>query len=260
VAREKEQEHDPNLGPAVSAVHIGGESILDRIVPHMKKIAVAAVALTVILSVYFGMRWWKYRKAERSTDKLARALEVAERDVVAEITPPLPPIPGAPEVEKPETFPTYAARAEATLAELRKAGPTRGAASLYEAQLLIQANKLDEALAIYRRVGSGKSTDAAIAREGVGVVLETKAGVAKDPAEHQKLLEEALAAYRAIQTDDKGPRRDYSLYHEARVLEAMGKPAEAIAALKKAQEVTPDSQLKPLIEQHLATLGAGEGS
>lgn len=260
MAREKNPEHDPNLGPAVAAVHIGGESILDRLVPHMKKIAIAAVALTVILAGYFGMRWWKHRKAEQATGTLARALEVGARRIEPpEAAPPIVDPAALPE-DKEETFPTYATRAEATLAQLRKAGQVRGAASLYEAQLLVQAGKLDEALAIYRKVGAGKSTDAAIAREGVGVVLETKAGAAKDPAERQKLLDEALAAFRAVQTDDKGPRRDYGLYHEARVLEALGKPADAITALKKAQEVTPDSQLKPLIEQHLATLGAGQGT
>lgn len=255
MAREKQtEEHDPNLGPAVTAVHIGGESILDRLIPHMKKIVVAAIALTVILSVYFGMRWWKHRKQAKSTDLLARALEVGDREIKAEA--PTPTLPGAPAADEEETFPTYAARAEATVAALRKAGQTRPAASLYEAQLLVQANKLDEALEIYRRVGKGTGTDAAIAREGVGIVLETKAAASKDAAEQQKLLEEALAAFRAIQPDDKGPRRDYSLYHEARVLQEMGKSADAIAALKKAQEVTPDSQLKPLIEQRLATLGA----
>lgn len=258
MAREKEPEHDPNLGPAVASVHVGGESLADRLMPHMKKFVVAAIALTLILSAYFGMRWWKHRKEAQSTDRLARALEVGGREIKA--AEDMPPIPDPAAVDEPETFPSYAARAEATLAQLKKVGQTRGAASLYEAQLLVQANKLDEALALYKKLGAGASTDAAIAREGVGVVLETKAGATKDAAEHQKLLEEALAAYRSIQTDDKGPRRDYSLYHEARVLEEMGKPADAITALKKAQEVTPDSQLKPLIEQHLATLGAGEGS
>jgi hypothetical protein len=254
---KKTDEHDPNLGPEVQSVHIGGDSILDRIVPHVKKIVVFAVAVTVILSIYFGMRWWKHRKQSRSTDALARAFEVGEREVGPEM-PILDPT--APPGDEPRPFATHGERAEATLAALRKVGQTRGAASLYEAQLLMQANKLDEALAIYRRVGAGKSTDAAIAREGVGVVLETKAGAATDAAERQRLLDEALTAYRAIQTDDKGPRRDYSLYHEGRVLEAMGKSVEAIAAFKRLKEVTPDSQLQPLAEQHLAVLGVSEGT
>lgn len=251
----KEEEHDPTLGPQVQAVHIGGESILDRIVPHMKKIVVIVVGGTVVLTIFFGVRWWKHRKAEKSTNHLAHALERGQVMVIPGFEPdPIDPR----SKDLPETYGSYAKRAEDTLAGLKKAGQVRGAAALYEAQLLIQTNKLDEALAIYKRVGAGTSSDAAVAREGVGVVLETKAAVTKDAAEHQRLMDEALAAYRAVQTDDKGPRRDYALYHEGRVLESMQKGPEAIAAFQKALTVVPDTQLKPLIEQRLAALGAGE--
>jgi tetratricopeptide (TPR) repeat protein len=255
----KQEEHDPTLGPQVQAVHIGGESILDRLVPHMKKIVVIVIGGTVVLSIFFGLRWWKHRKAEKATGTLAHALERGQVMVIPGYEPdPVDPASGSPAKDLPETYGSYAKRAEDTLAGLKKAGQVRGAASLYEAQLLVQTGKLDDALAIYKRVGAGASTDAAVAREGVGVVLETKASTSKDPAEHKRLMEEALAAYRAVQPDDKGPRRDYSLYHEGRVLQEMGNSAEAIAALQKALVVMPDTQLKPLIEQRLATLGAGE--
>lgn len=256
MARKKDDEaHDPNLGPQVQAVHIGGESIVDRLVPHMKKIVFILVGGTVVLTLFFGIRWWKHRKAEKATDKLAHALERGQVMVI----PGYEPDPADPKSKDlPETYGSYAKRAEDTLAALKKSGQVRGAAALYEAQLLIQTGKLDDALAIYKKVGAGTSTDAVVAREGVGVVLETKAGAAKDPAEHQRLMDEALAAYRAVQTDDKGPRRDYGLYHEGRVLASMGKNAEAAAALQKALTVVPDTQLKPLIEQRLAELGAGE--
>lgn len=255
MARDKEPEHDPSHGPAVTPVHIGGESILDRIIPHMKKIVVVTVGLTVVLAIFFSVRWWKHRKAEQSTDRLARALELGGTSVLPGVEPDAEEDP-----RNPSSFPSYAKRAEATLAGLQKAGTTRGAAGLYEAQLLLQVGKLDDALAIYKRLAGGTGDESAIAREGVGVVLETRAAAAKEPSEHQKLLEEALAAYRAVQPDDKGPRRDYGLYHEARVLEALGKSADAVTQLKKALSVAPDSQLKPLIEQRLAVLGASEGS
>ena len=255
----KEEEHDPTLGPQVQAVHIGGESILDRLVPHMKKIVVVVVGGVVVLTIFFGIRWWKHRKAEKATNELAHALERGQVMVIPGYEPdPVDLASGSPAKDLPETYGSYAKRAEDTLAGLKKAGQVRGAASLYEAQLLVQTGKLDDALAIYKRVGTGTSTDAAVAREGVGVVLETKAAASKDAAEHKRLMEEALAAYRAIQPDDKGPRRDYSLYHEGRVLQEMGNSTEAVAALQKALVVMPDTQLKPLIEQRLASLGAGE--
>ncbi len=251
----KEEEHDPTLGPQVQAVHIGGESLLDRLIPHMKKIVVLAIGGTVVLCIFFGVRWWKHRKAEQATNQLALALERGSVMVI----PGYEPDPAdATSKDIPTTYGSYAKRAEETLAGLQKAGQVRGAASLYEAQLLVQTGKLDEALAIYKRVGAGTSTDAAVAREGVGVVLETKASTAQDKAEQQRLLEEALAAYRAVQADDAGPRRDYALYHEGRVLESMGKTSDAVAVLQKALVVAPETQLKPLIEQRLAALGAGE--
>jgi tetratricopeptide (TPR) repeat protein len=255
MARKKDEEHDPNLGPQIAAVHIGGDSILDRLVPHMKKIVFVIVGGTVVLTIFFGARWWKQRKAEKATDKLAHALERGSVMVI----PGFEPDPADPKSkDMPETYGSYAKRAEDTLAQLKKSGQVRGAASLYEAQLLIQAGKLDDALAIYKKVGAGTSSDAAVAREGVGIVLETKAAAAKDPAEHQRLMDEALAAFRAVQPDDKGPRRDYGLYHEGRVLQGMGKAADAVAVFQKALTVAPDTQLKPLIEERLAALGAPE--
>ncbi len=34
-------------------VHIGGESIADRILPHLKKIVIGVIVLAVILSIFF---------------------------------------------------------------------------------------------------------------------------------------------------------------------------------------------------------------
>ncbi|HVK72965.1 MAG TPA: hypothetical protein VM734_06575 [Kofleriaceae bacterium] len=248
---KNDQEHDPSLGPKVTAVHVGGESLADRLVPHLKKIAFALVALAAILTAFFTYRWWSHSRAEKATDRLARALELGDRPVI----PGDMNLPGM-----PEHFKTQAERANAALAELAKAGSVRDAAGLYEAHMLVQAGKLDEALARYRKLGGAGGVDGAVAREGVGVVLETQASAAQEPAQRQKLLEDALAAFRAVQPDDKGPRRDYALYHEARVLEEMGKPAEAIAQLKKALTVSPETPLRGAIEMRLSGLGASEGS
>ena len=253
MAREQDDEHDPTLGPKVAAVHVGEESILERLVPHMKKIGLALVAVGAILAVFFTWRYFKHQAAEKATNQLAQALELGSRPVVPEGMPAFGQDPELP------TFKTEAERANAALSALAKSD-LRGVASLYEAHLLIAAGKLDEALAHYRKLSTAKGVDGAVAREGVGVVLETQAAAAKDPSQRQKLLEDALAAFRAVQTDDKGPRRDFALFHEARVLEALGKPTEAVASLKKALEVAPSSSLRGSIETRLSALGASEGS
>lgn len=251
MATEK-AEHDPTLGPKVNPIHVGGDSFVDRLVPHLKKIAVALIALSAVLTVFFTWRWWKGRGEEQATAELAKALEIGERPVIPT------------EIDLgdklPEHFKSQADRAKATLTELQKAGDTRDVAPLYEAQMLFQAGKLDEALARYRALANLSGAEGALAREGVAVVLEAQASASKDPAQRQTQLEAALTAFRAIQPDDKGPRREYALYHEGRVLELLGKSTEAVASFKKALTVAPESPLRGAIELRLSALGAGEGT
>jgi tetratricopeptide (TPR) repeat protein len=251
VAREKNlpEQHDPTLGPAVHAVHVGGESIVDRLLPHAKKIGLALLGAALLVSADYFYRYLQLGKAQRSTTSLVKALEVSDRRVFD----PDPSVPQPPLDE--EVFKSEAERLAAVQAAMAKVGQNRDAASLVEAQLLLRNGKLDEAIAIYQRKAKGSGIDALIAREGLGIAYETQASAAKDPTARQKLLEDSLAAFRSIQPDDKGPRRDYSLYHEARILEALGKPAEAKAALQKALEVVPESTLEQVIKVRLSSLG-----
>lgn len=251
MARDKNtsEEHDPTLGPAVAAVHVGGESLVDRLLPHVKKIGLALLGAALLITAVFTWRYLQQRKAERSTTKLVQALDLAERKVL-DLDPSVP----QPPLEE-EVYRTQAERSDSVHAAVGKVGRARGAVLLIDAKYLLRAGKIDEALAIYQQKAKGTGIDALIAREGIGIALETRAGTATDPTQRQKLLEESLAAFRSIQTDDKGPRRDYALYHEARVLEALGKPAEARAALQKALEVNPDTTLEPAIKVRLSSLG-----
>jgi tetratricopeptide (TPR) repeat protein len=246
VARKDDEAPDPTLGPHITPVNIGGDSILDRLAPHVMKFAVGAGALVVVIIAYYSWRWYDRSKAEKATSTLVRGLELGDRAVVAEPTP---------EDTEP-SYPSYAARADATAAAIAKSGRARGAAALYEANLLLTAGKHDQALAAFRKLGTGTSDDAVLAREAIGVTLETQAAATKDQAAQRKLLEEALVAFRAVQSDDQGLRRDYALFHEARVLEALGKPAEAVAPLTKALTVAPETSLRRDIENRLVALGA----
>jgi tetratricopeptide (TPR) repeat protein len=260
-----------NLGPPVGAaadtaaqrskattpVAIGTDSFVDKVLPHVKKIVAGAAALAVVLIAYFTWDWIKARKAAAATDELAAAFDLLHRPV----DPPAPPAePGAePPPPKPAgalpTFPTRVARAEATVAALAKTD-LDPSSRLLEANLLLQTGKLDQADAVYRTLAGGTALENILAREGLGYVAEAKAAAAKDPAERQRLLEAALAAFRAIQPDDKGARRDYALYHEARILTLLDQRAEAKAALEKALAVVPDSAIEIDIQQRLAQLEA----
>lgn len=247
------EEHDPSLGPAVAAVHVGGESIVDRLLPHAKKIGMMLLGAALLVTMAVAYRCNQRKKAERSTSQVVKALDLVERRVfyVDSDLPELPP-PAEEAVYKSD-----AERTETVLGAMAKLGQGRGATALIEAQMLLRSGKLDEALAIYRRRAKASGVDGLIAREGVGITLEAQAAAATDPAAKQKLLEEALAAFRALQPDELGPRRDYALYHEGRVLEALGKPTEAVAALKGALAAVPKTALEPVIRNRLSALGEG---
>jgi tetratricopeptide (TPR) repeat protein len=123
--------------------------------------------------------------------------------------------------------------------------------------MLMQAGRVDEAIAEYRKNQTGRDLDAVLAREGLGIALETKAAAEKDAATRQKGLEEALSVFQTMQPDEKGPRRAYALYHQGRILALLGKNAEARAAFEKAKDLGGETgPLADAIEERLASLGA----
>jgi tetratricopeptide (TPR) repeat protein len=100
--------------------------------------------------------------------------------------------------------------------------------------------------------------DGVLAREGLGLALEAKATAEKDPTARQQALEDSLAAFVAMQPDDKGPGRAYALYHQGRILVQLGKRDEAKAAFQKAKDIgkDKDADLAELVDERLAMLGA----
>ncbi len=235
-------------------VTLGGESIVDRLMPYRKKIGLAILlgfAVWAVIAVVFYIR---NNKREKNTAKIAQVLDVANRQVQAPDPVPTPPDPND-TTKKPITYATNKERAEAVLAEMQKTGASFSSA--YRASLLIQAGKLDEAIAEYRKAQDSKLLDGVLAREGLGIALETKAQAEKDAAARQKGLEEALVVFQAMQPDEKGPRRAYALYHQGRILGLLGKTAEATEAFKKAKEQGGgEGALADQIEERLAGLGA----
>lgn len=232
------------------AVHIGGESLADRILPHLKKIIVSIIVVAVILSVVFGIRAWKQSKQADATAKLAKVMQLAQRRVV---TPGMP----TPPDDKEPTFADAKARAAALLAEAAKQNAEIPPA--VKGGLLLDQGKTDEAIAEYRRGIDKAGIDGVLAREGLGIALENKALAQKDAAARQKGLEEALAAFTAMQPKADGPRRAYALYHQGRMLtpELLNKPAEAKALFEQAKAAGASStELAQLIEKRLAGLGA----
>lgn len=243
---KKEKQTTQDVDEFVGTMHRIGE----RIKPHIVPIAVALGGLTVILISYYTYQWWQHRKERKATTALAQALEVADRRVS--------------EFDKPDTndpnnkqivYKTPEERAQALLKALKKVDPSTDVghnALLLRGGALYDLGKYDEALKAYRAVASGSAPDAVkrVAREGVGLVLEAQAEKAKSNDGFQQ----ALDAYRKIQSDEKGPGRDLALFHEGRILARLGKQKDAIAAFEKLTQLKPPSMFTPDAERRLAVL------
>jgi tetratricopeptide (TPR) repeat protein len=229
-------------------VHIGGESFLDRLLPHMKQILIGIGVIAVVLIVIFTIRWVRERGQIAATKKLDQILEVARE-----------PIRGKDEKADPQkpSFADTKERGAAVLAEMAKQ-ETDIAGHSFRAGQLLDAGKLDDAIAEYRKgIADTKSIDGVLCREGLGLALEAKAAAEKEPAARQKGLEDALAAFAAMQPDEAGMRHAYALYHQGRIQQLLGKRAEAKALFEKAKEANKnDHDLADLVEKRLAALGA----
>jgi tetratricopeptide (TPR) repeat protein len=232
-------------------VHIGGESFVDRILPYMKQILFGIAVLAVVLVVVFTYRWIRERSEFANTEKLEKILAVSREPVRAKDTPPDPKA----DPKKP-SFGNVKERGAAVLDAIAKQG-TDAAGHAFKGGQLLDAGKVDEAITEYRTGIADRTVEGLLCREGLGMALEAKAAAEKDPAARQKGLEEALAAFTAMQPDETGPRRAYALYHQARMQQLLGKRADAKALFTKAKEAGKDDhELAELIEKRLASLGA----
>src|SRR5262245_59842903 len=101
-------------------MQLGGESLLERLIPHMKKIAITLGVAALVLTVIFTIRHFKERGREKETDKLAGVLEVASREVRGAGAQPDPKA-------KEPTFATNKERASSVLDALGKGGQPPGA-------------------------------------------------------------------------------------------------------------------------------------
>jgi tetratricopeptide (TPR) repeat protein len=233
----------PREGP--KPVQIGGESMLDRLLPHIKKIIIGSILLAAAVMTFFQFQNCKQNNQERATEKLAQVFELANKPL-AEPGQPSDPL-------KNPGFASRKERAEKLLDELTKRDADPGPA--VRAGLLMDAGKIDEAITEYRSCQTGTTIDAVLCREGLGIALETKALAEKDPATKQKGLEDALDVFSRMQPAEDGPRYAYGQFHQARILLQMQKKAEGKALLEKVKAIAPED-LKGEVERRLLELGA----
>jgi len=199
--------------------------------------------------VIFFIRWIQERKERAETRKLDDILEVAREPIRAKEAKPDP---------KNPSFADAKERGGAVLAASAKQD-TDIAGHAFRGGQLLDAGKIDDAIAEYRKGTGDKTIEGVLSREGLGLALEAKAAAEKDAAARQKGFEDALTAFVAMQPDENGMRRAYALYHQGRMQQLLAKRAEAKALFEKAKEankIIRDSDLDKLLNKRLAALGA----
>jgi tetratricopeptide (TPR) repeat protein len=238
----------------------GVNRALGALKPYAGRLAVAAGAMLVVLIAVSVYRWWGARNDRTATALLARALEVYEQPVMSPEEAKI--LQSLDEADRPITHPTAKARAEAALVHLDKLKRQYGGravaegARLFHAGVLFDAEKFDEAAATYRAVAASDAPEATRvrAREGLAYALEAKAIAQTDAATRQAGLEAALAAFAELQPREDGPDRDRALYHQARVLQSLGRNDEAVALYKQTLDAAPETPLRDTITERLAAL------
>ncbi len=232
----------------------------DIIQPHIKKLVAVGVLALLALSAWKFMDWRGKEAAKSATTAYMGAMKIVEAPVIGTDDPPLPEGP----VERLR-FATEQERREASLAALAKMSghsdiPLASLAGPREAQILLDAGKYDEAMAAYQKFAKSSAPELLrmAALEGVAYCQEAKALANKDVGARQAGLETALQSFANLQPAAGGPMRDYSLYHQGRLLVAMGKIDEGKAKYRQVLSEEPDSSLKVTIESRLDNLDAPE--
>jgi hypothetical protein len=236
--------------------------------PHAFRLALAAGGVVIVLLAWTTWSWWTERKETKATALLAEAVELSRRPVMPPPPPPPEPKEGeepppAPPPPDPQSFPSTKARADAALVPLQKLRDDFGdigvakRARLLHAGLLLDAERYDDAIALYRATAEDGPGDLRVlAREGIGYAIEARALASADAAARDAGLKEALAAFAAVQDDPKGPHRGYALYHQGRIKAKLGDKDAAIALFKEVLGADVDSALRKDVKNRLAMLGA----
>ena len=238
----------------------GYSDLAGKVSPHAGKLAAAAGIAILGMGAFVGWRWYTEREAGKATWEFAKVIAKAEA--------PIKPADAPASAEDDRlTFPSAKARAEAALAQLAAFEQQHGATEVADRALLLKGSLLfdlgrwDEAVEQYDRflAKDPAAAQAFVAREGKGYAREAKALSLTDAAQKKAALDQALAAFRDIQTDPKGPFYATAAYHQGRIAALQGQDAAAVDLFKKALAAKPGFALEDQIKGRLAMLEQKSG-
>lgn len=214
---------------------------------NQKLVQVFGAALCVVLLGVAGYLWYDHKRETEASQILAKAVE-AQRAQIGE------PSKDDDEEDDATYYKTFAERRAAALTQYRDVMarfPGTGAAilaRLAEGSLLLDDREHAAALAAFKDVDRSPlaAADPEVkgrALEGMGFAHELAA--AATPAEKDKHLDEALAAFKELESAApvKG-FKELATYHQARVLMSKGdkdKAKELLLSLKERFDATEES-------------------
>jgi tetratricopeptide (TPR) repeat protein len=212
---------------------------------HTRALIVSATALATVVAGSVVITQLSERRAIAASDALDRVERIETADLIA---------PGStPKDDGLPHFATEKERLEAALKELDGAfgsghGPLSAEAMLARGNLLLDLDRADEAIATYEKVLAGHLDDHLrfLAREGLGYGYERKGRLDDAQRVLSKLGDDAR--------DLGGFYKDRALYHQARLAELRGNPADASRLYKEVLEKSPTTSLREEITNRLALL------
>jgi tetratricopeptide (TPR) repeat protein len=212
---------------------------------HTRALIVGATALATVVAGSIVITQLGERRAIAASDALDRVERIETADLIAPgVTPKDDGLPH---------FATEKERLEAALKELDAtfaAGhvPLAAEAMMARGSLLLDLDRVDDALAGYEKLLAGKLDNHLrfLAREGLGYAYERKGRLDDAQRVLSKLGEDAR--------DMDGFYKDRALYHEARLAEIRGNPTDATRLYHEVLEKSPTTSLRDEITNRLALL------
>ncbi len=278
LARIGAKDEDRVVSRRTASQAVDGDPLIDRTaqlgkwIEKNSKLVASVVGLAFLGAI--GVMTANYLHEKKETDASAE-LTVAVADQHGRIGDPDKDTSGDRFKDPTPIFKTEAERRDSALKHYREvSGKFAGTgaatlARLAEGGLLLDSHDADGALAAYKDViasplGKADGDVRARAMEGTGFAYELKAAQATDgtkPAGADKALDDALHAFKDLESTDLRGFKELGMYHEARVYEAKGDKAKAIETLKslhervnKAGENHPFPYLEPVTDDRLRAL------
>jgi tetratricopeptide (TPR) repeat protein len=212
---------------------------------NAKVLVVSVSALATVAVGMVVMSWVAEGRAARASAALERVQQIAG----AELAPAGSPI----KTDSIPRYPTEKERLEGALAALdghfkATRGPLADEAALVRGGLLLDLGRADEAQATYDKLLAGRLEARLrfLAHEGLGYALERKGKLAEAQATFAKLGTDASSLGDFY--------KDRARYHEARLAELQGNPAEATRIYHEVLDKNPTTSLREEISSRLALL------